>query len=515
MAINQGGKMERDQLSEPQNSEPIPEQPQSNFTAEDGIDTVQDTSLENFQVNINDGSVSSVNQTVETIAPEKTMSETLVPENSSSSIDHQENHDNIESNSAPVQQTEANVSVEAPSEKIMPVAETKHKGTAIIITIVAICVLGLAALATWFFVFYNNPTKIVTDSVSGLFSAENLSMQGDIYLEPIDTESSDINVKKVWVSFTSNNRKLSPSSHGGAINLELSDGDSLTLFFDYKIAKNHNIYIKLGALTEVLEMIGISREDYPEATTLFDFIEMLDDEWWEITTEDLTNYLGSNTFTNIYNGYIDCTNEYTTSIVRDKILSKIYQEHSFLSVSNNEVVTDNAEGGVRWLSVDINPDKAADFINQVTQSEVAKQYSQCLSDQLNTKYNDSSNTVKAADIKKNLPDDFQINLGVNSWTHQLKYLTNLSQNEYMKVNTKLEFRYQDMPYEDPESYRPISELISKYQDNADEVNSDFYLIMSDLNGLGDIDNEYDYLYEDYYEDDDYYYYDYFGEELEN
>lgn len=514
--------MDREELGGSQNSEQASAQTAKDVFGEQQA-AVESESMEKIQINMNDGSMSEV-------AEETTITETSAPRqvaDAQAQVQAPQAPENpVPQAAAAVQPTPVAQPVAAVNaEPAAPTAKPKSKGTGIVIAIVAVLVLALGGLATWFFVFFNNPTKVVSDAVSGFLSAEHLAMQGDVWLEPSNPDSSD-EVKKIWLSFSSNSRELSPSSHSGAMNVELANDDAFTVFFDYKIAQDHRLFVRFSSVTEALETMEISQANYPDRTKFFDVVEMIDDQWWEVDLAKLVkDYDLDASISDYYNGYMDCTDDYLSVTLQDRTLSKLYLDHSFFDIKESGVKLDNFEESGKSYSVKIDPELAADFMNGLISSDSADTYFKCLADKLDQSY-DANDIEKydADDIKDSLPDDYQLLLDINPWTHRLNAVHGEYKDSSVITTANLKFTYEDVPYEDPEEYRPISDLIDELQQHGTEFWNDFGIIVNDVSDQESLDSgysfdedDYDYSYDDdwdvdWNDDDDY---GYSGEELEN
>ncbi len=533
--------MDREELGGSQNSEQTSNQ--ASTDSSNAQNQVNDVSLGNFQVNMNDGSVAEPEETVVTEVAEAVTTPTEQVEEAQ--VTYANSATPVEApvaNAAPVAsptEVPSTPQAVAPSTNLeqnqarQASLQKKSKATGIIIAVVAVIVLALGGLATWFFVFFNNPTKIVADAVTGLFSAEHLAMQGDISFEPVNPEDATEGVQKVWISFFSDSRRVSPSSYGGIINLDLANNDSLKLFFDYKIAENHNIYVKFSMLAEILEQAGIKHTDYPEAEKFFEVVNLIDDEWWEINVADLVKQFDLDTkIADVYDGCLDCSSSFAAAILRDKTFSKLYLEHSFLDIKESDMTLSGSSEDSKGYSVRIKPEIAADYLNSFIRSNVTDEYLNCVADELGESYDKNNiSEYEASDISNSLPDDYQIILGINPWTHRLNMVSGSYNDDITRTTAKLEFTYKDIPFEVPTSYRPISDLIQVLQQDGDEIWQGMFIVGEEMSYYlegddGSIDyggefEDWDYEDGDYYEfdyDEDYndmYDFEYDGEELEN
>ena len=310
----------------------------------------------------------------------------------------------------------ANPVVPSPSP-IAPAPKNKRKLILAIIIIVVLALLGgAAALVSW----YQNPDKVVLDSLINTVKAEKVGVTGTAGL------TSD--VVDVTVDLTSRqDEKIGDAK--ADITLKVKSGEfanqEFTVTADSVAVKDGEGYFRISNLEKALDSfvnsfaksyaeqyrkMGYTITDSQEAqlrtqlkSQFSGIVSKLDNQWIKFSADDLTNDKDDTS---------TCVTDAFKKISEDKKVSgevlDVYKKNSFLSVKENLGTKDGSFGYL----LELDEAAAKKFGKEVENTEFGKELVKCDSDIFK---DSTSSTDKSEDTVKN----GRFELWVDQWSHRI------------------------------------------------------------------------------------------------
>ncbi len=371
------------------------------------------------------------------------------------------------------------------------VPKPNHKGLIVGLIILAVLMLVVGGLAIWFFVFYNNPTKVAFDALGNLVSAENVNTIGSVRIAPPAGVGDSFPLKNIMVNFDSAGALPGATNATLSFDLEFEElqhpEDEITYPVtptDYGLEEGHVeiklgtvqmtdgvIYLRVAGIMASLEEIG-AKEGSPIYDSMQEFIEvveLLDDEWWQISVPDLIdNFESEGDMNEALKDLYDCT----LNLVReDKSaeLKQLWVAHPFAElepISRSEFGQTASGGWNGYYNLKFNTTELASFVNGMADTTAARNFYACYNAAAEKAGEDDEispediDEVDASDFSALESSNIVTHLEVSRFGHQLKGITaNSTSTTDTQVSTSLMFTYQPATIVAPDTYRPISEFI--------------------------------------------------------
>lgn len=387
----------------------------------------------------------------------------------------------------------------APVDTVVLVKPPKKKKTGLIVGIIIIILLLLGGIgfAIWYFAVYQFPENVVFDSVNKLITAEHVSPHGSF----TTTISEDDYTYNLTFNLESSSRRL-PNETNLSLLLGITDskGEPLT---DEAIKLNLGavqlvdgvIYFKFSQLADAFEQIHSARintvcsnplVDCVDAMSefelaLYDIIEVVDDEWWQISLADILDEIDmfedwqADAFKDMYSCVLSAANSnYSPE------LAKLYREYRFLNFETISSEPTRPEGTTGYV-VTLDYDAFAGFLNSVKTTDAAESFYTCYNSALDTAYAkaddheydkedlaeaklsaDDFDDITTSDLKEIFSDDFITTLYIDTWSHELREFIAFPRLNDEKLAISVAFDYSIQPVaEAPAEYRPVSELFEE------------------------------------------------------
>lgn len=348
------------------------------------------------------------------------------------------------------------------SARVSTDAPKQHSVIGIILVIVAsLLLLAGIGFAIWYFVFHNNPDKIMLDAVDSVLTSENLVAEGSAQVAfPASDESS---IETVFVNFDSSSQNLPNATN---VKLDIRTEGEGKFEFDLGTVQliDGVAYLRVNGIMALIEQID-DAELYEEMADFIALLDLVDGEWWRISVPEVTEYLGLGETGEAINQLYTCTVDLMKQD-RSGELRQLYQDHKFLTLKNSPVGT--GESGWTTYQAEINQDALAQFINGIFETPMAEQYYDCYNKALTqldadtTLSAESIDEVTAEQIAEVLPADFSLKLTINNWTHELRDIdfSNLKLEDATLMGM-IRLRRIESVVTEPENYRPITELLDE------------------------------------------------------
>lgn len=354
----------------------------------------------------------------------------------------------------------------------------KHRGGLIaVIIILILLILSGGALAVWYFAVYNNPENVALDAIHQLLSAENVVTDGKIEIFSQDSKTS----RTVAVlEFDSSSMRVPNSSN---VKLSLSERDANDRVIDNHLVEielgtaimaDGDIYFRVSNAMETLDRLMDSSDSdlsfYGElGPMLYDIIELIDNEWWQISPDDIVDALevdASDARPALK--FYDCVLDLAQSDYYSEIAT-IYDENRFLEIAKTDRAASAAGRSVYGI-LSLDHESLANFINALPESNAANEFYSCYN-QFTSDVNDGRSydnltasdfdEISKYDIKEALPDEWAVYFEISNFGHKLYKITGEAAQDDTEVTVDLSFDYSLATVSAPQNYRPITDLIDE------------------------------------------------------
>lgn len=272
----------------------------------------------------------------------------------------------------------------------------KRKGLIIGIIIAAVLVVlgGAGAFAYTF--WYQNPEKVVTDSIVNLIKADTVKYTGTA------TISGDMKLK-VELNGTS---MLSASDVNAKVAFSLQDHD-YTLEGSARFDKKGDAYIKLKNLDAFVKSY-YKNQEITEDTSLFDkVIAKVDNKWIKVSFNDLADL--DEELSKKQKCVSDALNKFQNDEKAIDEIAKVYEKNKFITIKQDLGSKDWSLG----YTIDSDTSKSRAFMKALRDTTVYKTLHDC----------DSSIAIDDEQIEQAAPANDEYNehveLWVNQWTHNI------------------------------------------------------------------------------------------------
>lgn len=377
-----------------------------------------------------------------------------------------------------------------PSENTVLIKPPKKKFS--LAAIIGFVVFGLLLIggigfAIWYFAVYQNPQNVAFDAVNKFLSAESVQTKGQFTLN-LDDEDDDTRFR--YQIDLDNKSKTLPNAATATLSMSeidesgsVIDDHTVSIDLGTAIMSDGAIYFQIANLTDAVDTIVTDDSAFKTEVgqAIYNVIELVDGEWWKISIPEIVDELdmGSSArpIKNLYSCIIDASkkdhsNEY----------AEYYRTHQFINVEKSE---DSAPAnGTSDYVATIDYDNLAGFLNELPRSEFSGEIMACYNTYAEatdgeTVSPDDAETITAADLEKEMPEDLYIRLNISDFDHQLKSIIVGSDSSDYEFAGWLSFTYEPADVVAPDSYRPVTELV-------DEVMEIFMaLFAANDGGVGD------------------------------
>lgn len=352
--------------------------------------------------------------------------------------------------------------------------QPKKKKTGLIIGIVlgSIGLMIIIAGLLLYFLWWQNPKKVLADAVIGAVVADSSSFKGQL-----DMNSEDTNVR---VSYSGNNQR---GDHDITANVRIeADGlkSSIDIKLDGVVKDNNTLYFRAKDLDKMLdgaieaylsahrESDGLTSSMEAELRQYMKkqvepFIDKINDQWIRVSPGDISEDPESE---------IKCATEVTKNLyeqsAKRKELIEVYRKYDFLVIKSRS----SRKGGSVGYEIDLSSqdaqDKFKDFSKAMEETEIAKEVRGCSkSTKTNSAGSDeySSNKIK---------DSLKLVIWVNPWTHKLQSLgaEYKDKDSGIKYTLNQEFSIgKGNEVKEPSDYKTYKDLMREWQETSNTSTS--------------------------------------------
>lgn len=277
---------------------------------------------------------------------------------------------------------------------VQPVRQRNKKLLIGIILAVIVVILGAGSVFAYNF-WYQNPEKVVSDSVMNAFKAKSMTFTGSM---DMTSEATKVKLELdggVGQSEGSVNVKATFDSEGQPIALNgsgLMDG-------------NGNLYFKVK---NVKDIVKTYREAVPpESQSIFDqLIAKIDDRWVKISADDMKQF--SEETGNAQKCFSETLKKFQNDKAATNEVADIYKKNKFLVIEQNL----GTKNGSLGYTIKTNDDGAKAFAKAVKNTKIFKSLQSC----------DPSFTIdedKASESDKKAANETRMELWVSQWSHEI------------------------------------------------------------------------------------------------
>ena len=303
--------------------------------------------------------------------------------------------------------------------------QPKKKKTGLIIGIVlgVIVLIAIISAVLVYFLWWQNPEKMVTDAVSNAIMAKKMTADGKVVIDMRDQGKIELSVK------TATDSGKSKANIDAKLNVKGVE-KNIPLKGDVVIDSDGTIYVKInnfkdlyGTLLEVVmesssggKMSRAQIETYRDQTLekMGSEIDKMSDTWMKISPDEI----GSE-----YKCGINALKKIQSDESARKELAQIYQKNSFFTIKDSKISDRN--GGRGFELQGNNKSNSSKFEEEFKNSSVGKALSKC----------GKSNSYKSSESSS--IDTASLKVWVDRSSHELKALE--LKGDSKKVSVEISF----------------------------------------------------------------------------
>ena len=259
-----------------------------------------------------------------------------------------------------------------------PKPKKKKTGLIVGITLGALAIVAIIAALLTYFLWWQNPEKIVTDAVSNAIVAKKAVVNGKIVANMKDSVKLELNVK-------ANSASDKVKSNIDA-KLTIKDIDkSFSFKGDVVVDGDGTVYVKIDNLkdsfSDIFELMmeeksaksgfALSKDQIKEyrdemLSQLESVLDKFNGKWMKISSDDLKN--------DDYKCYTEALKKMRRDEGIRKEIAQLYRKNNFLDIKDTKLSDRN---GGRGFEIKGNRDKFSKFSEQLKDSSVGKDMSKC------------------------------------------------------------------------------------------------------------------------------------------
>lgn len=327
-----------------------------------------------------------------------------------------------------------------------------------IIALIAVFVLSGSAYAAY--VWYENPQKVLTDSILNTLTAKT-----SIYSATLTMEESSAG--KATVDITSKVSADSIVSLEARLTYSIQD-ETFSIKGAVQNDSEGNLYVKFEQLTDLVAKVkstlATEISSYPKTTLAVEsFVEKINGKWIKISASDLATYSSdaseAQTCTN------DVIDKFQGDVTQIKEVTDLYQDNQFIIIDKQVGLKD----GKYDFMIKNDKEKTRSFIKGLQGTKIYKVLHDC----------DGSFTLNSSDV---LPDTELDNNGtaevwIDMWSHQISKIDIESKTGGTKTSLIINPQYnQDFKIStptDPVTLKQLEEYINEVT-NAFSEDMNYY-----------------------------------------
>lgn len=310
----------------------------------------------------------------------------------------------------------------------------KKKGLWIGIIAAIIVVLLAAGTVAGYFLWYQNPEKVVTDGLMNAIKAKSTTYTGVVMAESDKDNSFRLEL--------SGKNKFST----GEVNAKATivyRGEEMVLEGDAKVVDTGDLYVRFHNIEQLVGKLPLAEEGSKLEQMINAFVSKVSGQWVKISAEDLKQFNqtagdAQQCMTDVYKR-VEADNTMMSEV------ADLYRNNQFVLVAESLGSQDGSMG----YRLELDEVKLRDFTNALNDTELYRQLREC-----------DENVEAAKDVEIN-DDDIRTELWVSQWSHEITKLRITPIEKPEKGDYSLELLpnfNQDFTITPPESSLSLEEL---------------------------------------------------------
>lgn len=328
----------------------------------------------------------------------------------------------------------------------MPPQPTPQKGKkgliAIIIAAALVVLGGGGALA--YNLWYQNPDKVVSDSLMNALQAKSLTYKATVNYDSKDTPGS-MTINGTYKTGT------------GSVDADMtvtSQGDEYKISGSGLFDDKGDLYLKVKNLDTIIDQLAGSQKSDATIKKIFDeFTDKINDKWIKISSDGLKDFSDS------LAKQQKCVQDTFKKIQEDQNLSSeltdLYKQHKFLVVKDELGSKDGSLGYV----IESDDKAATEFAKGLKETQAYKSLHDC----------DDNFTINEEDLKPEEKDsdteNTRVELWVSRWNHEITKLNITGEDSKDSSKTSIVF--------EPKFNQPVNVTAPKDSISTEEVSEAF------------------------------------------
>ena len=300
----------------------------------------------------------------------------------------------------------------------------KKKKTGLIIGVVlgAVVLISIVSAALVYFLWWQNPEKMVTDAISSVIMSKKMTADGKVVVDIRDQGKIELNVK------TATDSGKSKANIDAKLNIKGVE-KSIPLDGDMVLGDDGTIYVKINnfkdlysSLLEVVmesssggKMSRAQIEAYRDQTLkkLNSEINKMNGTWMKVSPDEIGDE---------YKCGIDALKKFQNDESARKELAQLYQKNSFFTIKDSKISDRN---GGRGFELQGDNSKLSKFSDELKNSSAGKALGKC----------GKSNSYKSSESSS--IDTASLKVWVDRSSHELKALE--LKGDSKKVSVEISF----------------------------------------------------------------------------
>jgi len=282
----------------------------------------------------------------------------------------------------------------------------------IIVAILVVVICGGSSYA--YISFYQNPKKVIADSLINAITAKTSIYTGKFEYE----NKSEYNNVKASVDITAKQANSATGSLYSKLKLTV-DGKTIEVSGDALVDSKGDVYFRVSGLDQVFAEAKTTYGDLLDNTTISaidKLIQKIDNTWVKISTDDIA------TFSKEYSTTKQCINDTAEKFKNDKTaiieVTDLYQKNPFLVVKKELGQKDGSFG----YEINYAEKAGIDFGNGLKNTKIYKELNKCDSNTFSIAdetSNNSSYDNSGIDSENSTNNIVSYYLWVDAWSHQI------------------------------------------------------------------------------------------------
>lgn len=259
-----------------------------------------------------------------------------------------------------------------------PTKKASGKKGLLIVLVTVLVILAASGVGAFFWwKWYNDPGKIALDTVSNLWNAEHLGVDGKI------SASAKINGIEKTMAELSLQNNISMPIQSGQEKLEVKyDNKSYSLTLGTATDQSGVFYLRLGGLAALMKSLPEEFAESFNAAIFKKIIASVDEQWWRVSIHELMD-----NYKQEYPGEWDESYdliEQTYQCVREKVseigwseFASMYRDNPYVLLTEAPQAPVVADKGEKWYTYQIDKTAFLAYYRRIPQTKMWQAMSNC------------------------------------------------------------------------------------------------------------------------------------------